>query len=72
MENLGKRFTEVLNAYEFLLNPDLFILGGGLSNQFDAFAGYLKNSVKTIPAKLENMAGIIGAAIAAHEAFQEK
>lgn len=68
----GKRFTEVLNNYEFLLNPDLFILGGGLSTQFDLFAEYLKNSVKTIPAKLKNMAGIVGAAIAAHEAFQGK
>ena len=65
----GKRFTEVLQTYEFLINPDLFILGGGLSSRFDLFAEYLKNSTKTIPAKLENMAGIVGAAMAAHESL---
>jgi polyphosphate glucokinase len=67
----GKRFTEVLRTYEFLLNPDLFILGGGLSSRFDLFAEYLKNSTLTIPAKLENMAGIVGAAMAAHETFRD-
>ena len=66
----GKRFTEVLQTYEFLLNPDLFILGGGLSARYDSFSKYLKNSTKTIPAKLENTAGIVGAAMAAHEAFR--
>jgi len=67
----GKRFTEVLATYEFLLNPDLFILGGGISSKFDFFAEYLKNNTKTIPAKLENMAGIVGAAMAAHERFSD-
>lgn len=67
----GKRFTEVLKTYEFLLNPDLFILGGGLSAKFDLFEEHLKNSTKTIPAKLENMAGIIGAAMAAHEGLSD-
>ena len=67
----GKRFTEVLETYEFLINPDLFILGGGLSAKFESFAKYLKNPTKTIPAKLENAAGIVGAAMAAHETFKD-
>lgn len=63
----SKSLTEVLLTYEFLLSPDLFILGGGISSKFDSFGKYLKNSTKTIPAKLENAAGIIGAAMAANE-----
>jgi polyphosphate glucokinase len=63
----GKRFTEVLRTYESLLNPDLFIIGGGISSKFENYAEYLKIQTKTVPAKLENLAGIIGAAMAAQE-----
>jgi len=61
------RFNEGLKAYEFLLNPDIFILGGGVSARFDKFSQYLTVKTKVIPAKLENLAGIIGAAVAAQE-----
>jgi len=64
----GKRFTEVLQTYEFLFNPDLFILGGGISSKYESYAEYLKINTKILPAKLENTAGIIGAGMAAHEA----
>jgi len=63
----GKRFTEVLQTYEFLINPDLFIIGGGISSKFENYAEYLKIKTKVLPAKLENLAGIIGAAMAAQE-----
>lgn len=63
----AERFSEVLNCYEFLLNPDLFILGGGASARFDQFGSYLKVNTRVLPAKLENLAGIIGAAMAAQE-----
>lgn len=63
----GKRFTEVLQTYEFLINPDLFIIGGGISSKFENYAEYLKIQTKVLPAKLENLAGIIGAAMAAQE-----
>ncbi len=63
----GKRFTEVLNTYEFLFNPDLIVMGGGISAKFENYAEYLKTNTKILPAKLENLAGIIGAAMAAHE-----
>jgi polyphosphate glucokinase len=62
-----EKFTEVLKIYEFLLNPDLFILGGGISSRFDQYAKYLKIDTRVIPAKLENLAGIVGAAMAAQE-----
>jgi len=64
----GKRFTEVLNTYENLINPDLFIIGGGISSKFENYAEYLKIQTKILPAELENLAGIIGAAMAAKEA----
>jgi len=63
----GKRFTEVLNTYESLINPDLFIIGGGISSKFENYAEYLKIQTKILPAELENLAGIIGAAMAAKE-----
>ena len=61
------RFNESLKAYEFLLNPDLFILGGGISARFDKYSKYFTIKTKVIPAELENRAGIIGAAITAQE-----
>jgi polyphosphate glucokinase len=61
------RFNEGLKAYEFLLSPDLFILGGGISSRFEKYSKYLTVETKVIPAKLENLAGIIGAAVAAQE-----
>lgn len=61
------RFNEVLKTYEFLLNPDIFILGGGVSARFEKYARYLTVETEVVPAKLENMAGIIGAAMAAQE-----
>ncbi|MFZ3070381.1 MAG: ROK family protein [Anaerolineaceae bacterium] len=67
----GKRFTEVLETYEFLFNPDLIILGGGVSSRFENYAEYLKIETKILPAKLENLAGVIGAAMAAQEAQQQ-
>lgn len=63
----AEKFTEVLKMYEFLLNPDLFILGGGISSRFDQYVKYLNIDTRIIPAKLENLAGIIGAAMAAQE-----
>lgn len=60
----GEKLTEVLKVYESLFNPDIFILGGGASSRFEKFENYLKIDTKVIPAKLENFAGIIGAAMA--------
>ena len=45
-----------------LFSPDLFILGGGASKKFDKFKSQLTTSAKILPASLQNMAGIIGAA----------
>ena len=61
------RLNKSLTAYEFLLSPDLIILGGGISAQFEKYEKYFTIKTKVIPAKLENLAGIIGAAVTAKE-----
>lgn len=66
-EEWGIRFNEYLKHIEFLFSPDLFILGGGGSKKFDNFSHLLTVKTKTIPAQLRNQAGIIGAALLAHQ-----
>ena len=56
-----------LSVYEFLLSPDLIILGGGISAQFEKYQKYFTIKTKVIPARLQNLAGIIGAAVSAKE-----
>jgi len=63
------RFQEYLDLVEFLLAPDLIVIGGGVSRP-DKVAEYLhllSTRAELIPATLENEAGIIGAAAAARE-----
>ena len=58
--------TERLQPYykhlEDLLWPDLFVVGGGVSRKSEKFLPLLKLRTPIIPAKLENTAGIVGAA----------
>lgn len=63
----GARFTEYLKYMERLMNPDLFILGGGAAKKGDKFLEYLKVTTPVKTAMLENRAGIIGAAMASRE-----
>lgn len=63
----GNRLEDYLGHLQFIFNPDLFILGGGASKKFAKFedAIQIKTPIKT--AKLLNGAGIIGAAVRAHQ-----
>ncbi|MDT8440933.1 MAG: ROK family protein [Desulfuromonadales bacterium] len=61
----AKRFERYLQRLEELLSPDLFIIGGGVSKQFERFAPYLQVDTPILPAQLRNDAGIVGAALAA-------
>jgi polyphosphate glucokinase len=54
-----QRYYETL---EKLFWPDLFVVGGGVSRQADAFLPQLKLAAPIVPATLQNRAGIIGAA----------
>jgi len=61
----AKRFNLYLNTLERLLWPDLIILGGGISKEFEAFRPEIQVQAEIVPARTLNEAGIIGAALAA-------
>ncbi|MEM1318776.1 MAG: ROK family protein [Bacteroidota bacterium] len=63
----AQRFNLFLNLVNYTLYPDLIILGGGASKKFEKFSEQLKSPAKVIPAQLLNNAGIIGAALYAHQ-----
>ena len=57
--------NEVLAAYHALLWPDLFIVGGGVTENWERFGPLLRCRAEIVPAHFRNEAGIIGAAMAA-------
>ncbi len=57
-----KRLQPYYAHLEFLLWPDLFVVGGGVSRKADRFLPLLRLRTPIIPASLQNAAGIIGAA----------
>lgn len=61
----GKRFNTFLELVELLVCPDLIILGGGTSDDFDSFKKQITIETPVVPAHLGNYAGIVGAAVAA-------
>ncbi len=61
----AKRLDRYLHAMDRLFWPDLFIIGGGISQDHDRFLPLLTVEVPVVPAQLLNEAGIIGAALAA-------
>ena len=63
----AKRFQEVLDHLEMLINPDVIIIGGGASKYYEKYFGYLKTNAQLLPAHFFNQAGIIGAAIYASQ-----
>jgi polyphosphate glucokinase len=63
-EKWGNRVNEYLQTMEKLMWPDVVILGGGASKDYDKFAEYIHLQCEVIPAKLLNIAGIVGAALA--------
>ena len=70
-EEWAKRVQTYLDRVEFLFAPDLMILGGGVSKakKTERFFHLLRTEAELVPAKLENEAGIIGAAFSAHAAL---
>jgi len=63
----AKRVTEYLNTLEDLFWPDLFIIGGGVSKKTHKFLENVDTRTAVVPAQLLNEAGIVGAALWAHE-----
>jgi polyphosphate glucokinase len=62
------RVNEYLLALHKLLWPDVFILGGAVSERFAEFAPLLRSAAELRPAHFAGHAGVVGAAMAAAEA----
>jgi polyphosphate glucokinase len=58
------RLDEYLNRIEFLLWPDLIVIGGGISKKSEKFFPHLTARTKVVAAEMHNNAGIAGAALA--------
>jgi polyphosphate glucokinase len=58
----AKRLQRYFSALEFLLRPQLFVVGGGVSRRSEKFLPLLTLDTKIVPAQLQNEAGIVGAA----------
>jgi polyphosphate glucokinase len=67
----AKRVQKYLSHVESLFTPDLFVVGGGVSKNSDKWVPLLDINTPIKPAELLNNAGIVGAAMAAHEKFTE-
>ena len=67
----AKRLNRYLKEMEKLFWPDLFIVGGGISNESQKYLPLLRIRTPIIPAQLLNQAGIVGAALAARIRSQE-
>lgn len=65
----AKRIEDVLEAFEEILHPDLFILGGKLSEKSDKTFPYIKLNTPLRAAHFKTDASIIGAAIFAEECY---
>ena len=58
----AKRLTKYYSLMEFYLDPQLFVVGGGVSRVSEKFLPYIDIKTPIVAAKLHNEAGIIGAA----------
>ncbi|MFD7921245.1 polyphosphate--glucose phosphotransferase [Streptomyces sp. NPDC059740] len=65
----ARRVQRYLCHLEMLFSPDLFVLGGGVSRKADKFLPHIEEvKAEILPARLQNNAGIVGAAMAARQA----
>jgi polyphosphate glucokinase len=62
------RVEQYLRKLDALLWPDLIIIGGGASKKAEKFLPLIDIRPEVVPAKLQNEAGIVGAALAAADA----
>jgi polyphosphate glucokinase len=60
-----ERLNEYLARMHALLWPDLFILGGAVTEHFDQFAALLRSEAEIRVAHFTGQAGVVGAALAA-------
>ena len=65
-EAWSERLTKYFRHLERLFTPDLFVIGGGVSKSWEKFGHLIEVETEMVPAKLQNRAGIVGAALVAH------
>ena len=65
----AERVNMVLAEFERLFWPDLFILGGGVTECYEQFASLLRARARVVPAHFRAQAGVVGAALAAAESL---
>lgn len=66
----AKRIEFVLEAYEQMFHPDLFILGGQISKKAEKTLPYIKINTPIAGASFESEASIVGAAVYAADRAQ--
>ncbi len=62
-DDYAERVDDYLAQIERLLNPDLIVVGGGVSKNHEAWLHLLHRQSEVVPAHFGNNAGIIGAAL---------
>ncbi|MHB1928234.1 MAG: polyphosphate--glucose phosphotransferase [Acidimicrobiales bacterium] len=62
----ARRLQRYFRTLEDYLWPELIVVGGGVSRRADRFLPLLQLRTPIVPARLENRAGIVGAAALAH------
>ncbi len=68
-QHWARRVRKYLAHVEMLFSPELFVIGGGVSRKAEKFLPLLEDiRAEIVPAQLQNNAGIVGAAMAAHAA----
>jgi polyphosphate glucokinase len=65
------RVNEYLDYMHSLFWPDVFILGGAVSENFEEFEPLLRSRAEIRPARFRAEAGVIGAALAAAESLDK-
>ena len=68
----AERLTVYYRTLEKLFSPDLIVVGGGVSKDSDEFLHLIDIETEIVPAKLQNRAGIVGAALWAAEAGDDE
>jgi polyphosphate glucokinase len=59
----AREFNEYLARLEVYLNPDLIILGGGVSKEMPKYVDELRTTAPIVAASFLNTSGIVGAAL---------
>ncbi|WP_055695735.1 polyphosphate--glucose phosphotransferase [Streptomyces prasinopilosus] len=65
-EHWAHRVQKYLAHVEMLFSPELFVIGGGVSRKSEKFLHHIEGiKAEIVPARLQNNAGIVGAAMRA-------